>query len=221
MLLEISPSIFEQSLAACQAGVIDATTLNSGLDYFLQPCLLFVLIGVVQYLCQEIVFSAASPASSTHHSTHGASSASSMMSPTGAAISPLASRGGGAGNSGGKSGQSSTSGKSVAMMQSSLKSLLAGEAFPTRLIRLLKSEISAALGHHAVEHDHQLAIIHERLAETSVNYDGKPIRSRLLYLKPGMSWTSMPNSHPIHFLICIVHVLLQHGGFPMRMMSPS
>ncbi|KAF9330528.1 mediator complex subunit [Linnemannia elongata] len=169
MLLEISPSIFEQSLAACQAGVIDATTLNSGLDYFLQPCLLFVLIGVVQYLCQEIVFSAPSPLNSTHHSAHGASSASSMMSPTG--TSPLASRGSASGSSGGKAGHTVTSGKSVAMMQSSLKSLLAGEAFPARLIRLLKSEISAALGHHAIENDHQLAIIHERLAETSVNYD--------------------------------------------------
>ncbi|KAF9087845.1 mediator complex subunit [Mortierella sp. GBA35] len=171
MLLEISPSIFEQSLAACQAGVIDATTLNSGLDYFLQPCLLFVLIGVVQYLCQEIVFSAPSSNHSTHHSAHGASSASSMMSPTGAAISPLASRGGAGGGSSGKSGHSSTSGKSVFMMQSSLKSLLAGEAFPARLVRLLKSEISAALSHHAIENDHQLAIIHERLAETSNNYD--------------------------------------------------
>ena len=168
MLLEISPSIFEQSLAACQAGVIDATTLNSGLDYFLQPCLLFVLIGVVQYLCQDIVFSAPSSNHSTHNSAHGASSTSSMMSPTGAAISPLASRGGG---SGGKSAHSSMSGKSVFMMQSSLKSLLAGEAFPARLVRLLKSEISAALSHHAIENDHQLAIIHERLAETSNNYD--------------------------------------------------
>lgn len=173
MLLEISPSIFEQSLAACQAGVIDATTLNSGLDYFLQPCLLFVLIGVVQYLCQEIVFSAPSPLNSTHHSAHGASSASSMMSPTG--TSPLASRGSASGNSGGKAGHTVTSGKSVAMMQSSLKSLLAGEAFPARLIRLLKSEISAALGHHAIENYHQLAIIHERLAETSVNYDCKSV----------------------------------------------
>ncbi|KAG0311540.1 mediator complex subunit [Linnemannia gamsii] len=169
MLLEISPSIFEQSLAACQAGVIDTTTLNSGLDYFLQPCLLFVLIGVVQYLCQEIVFSAPTPLNSTHHSGHGASSASSMISPTGS--SPLASRGGAGGSSGGKAGHSVTSGKSVAMMQASLKSLLAGEAFPARLIRLLKSEISAALGHNAIENDHQLAIIHERLAETSVNYD--------------------------------------------------
>ncbi|KAG0289617.1 mediator complex subunit [Linnemannia gamsii] len=169
MLLEISPSIFEQSLAACQAGVIDATTLNSGLDYFLQPCLLFVLIGVVQYLCQEIVFSAPSPLNSTHHAAHGTSSASSMMSPTGS--SPLASRGSVSGSSGGKAGHTVTSGKSVAMMQASLKSLLAGEAFPARLIRLLKSEISAALGHNAIENDHQLAIIHERLADTSVNYD--------------------------------------------------
>ncbi|KAG0275256.1 mediator complex subunit [Linnemannia exigua] len=172
MLLEISPSIFEQSLAACQAGVIDATTLNGGLDYFLQPCLLFVLIGVVQYLCQEIVFSAPSPLNSTHHSAHGASSASSMMSPTGGAVSPVVSRGGAGGNSGGKLGHSSSSsGKSVVMLQSILKSLLAGEAFPARLIRLLKSEISAALSHHAIENDHQLAIIHERLADTSVNYD--------------------------------------------------
>ncbi|KAK3847103.1 MAG: mediator complex subunit Med5-domain-containing protein [Linnemannia gamsii] len=172
MLLEISPSIFEQSLAACQAGVIDATTLNGGLDYFLQPCLLFVLIGVVQYLCQEIVFSAPSPLNSTHHSAHGASSASSMMSPTGGAVSPVASRGSAGGNSGGKSGHLSlSSGKSVVMLQSILKSLLAGEAFPSRLIRLLKSEISAALSHQAIESDHQLAIIHERLADTSVNYD--------------------------------------------------
>ncbi|KAG0375112.1 mediator complex subunit [Mortierella sp. AD032] len=171
MLLEISPSIFEQSLAACQAGVIDATTLNGGLDYFLQPCLLFVLIGVVQYLCQEIVFSAPSPLNSTHHSAHGASSASSMMSPTGGAVSPVAARGSAGGNSGGKPGLSLSSGKSVVMLQSILKSLLAGEAFPSRLIRLLKSEISAALSHQAIESDHQLAIIHERLADTSVNYD--------------------------------------------------
>ncbi|KAF9905881.1 mediator complex subunit [Linnemannia zychae] len=171
MLLEISPSIFEQSLAACQAGVIDATTLNGGLDYFLQPCLLFVLIGVVQYLCQEIVFSAPSPLYSAQHSAHGASSASSMMSPTGGSVSPVASRGGTGGNSASKPGHSSLSGKSVVMLQSTLKSLLAGEAFPARLIRLLKSEITAALNHHAIENDHQLAIIHERLADTSVNYD--------------------------------------------------
>ncbi|KAF9955248.1 hypothetical protein BGZ72_003905 [Mortierella alpina] len=56
------------------------------------------------------------------------------------------------------------------MMQTSLKSLLAGEAFPSRLIRLLKSEISAALEHSAMENDHQMATIHERLSETTINY---------------------------------------------------
>ncbi|KAF9956377.1 hypothetical protein BGZ70_009921 [Mortierella alpina] len=56
------------------------------------------------------------------------------------------------------------------MMQTSLKSLLAGEAFPSRLLRLLKSEISAALEHSAMENDHQMATIHERLAETTSNY---------------------------------------------------
>ncbi|KAF9926017.1 mediator complex subunit [Linnemannia zychae] len=164
LLLEISPSIFEQSFAACQAGVIDATTLKGGLDYFLQPCLLFVLIGVVQYLCQEIVFSAPSTINSHHP---GTSSAAGMMSPASAVVSPQLSRG----SNSGKAIHPTSSGKSVAMMQSSLKSLLAGDSFPTRLIRLLKSEISAALGHHAIENDHQLAIIHERLAETSANYD--------------------------------------------------
>ncbi|KAG0211354.1 mediator complex subunit [Mortierella sp. GBA30] len=193
MLLEISPSIFEQSLAACQAGVIDATTLNSGLDYFLQPCLLFVLIGVVQYLCEEILFSSPVYASSTipitglsgssgSGSGSGSSSGQGMLSPTGHVISPLASRGGSgkathtANHSASSSatllgqGGSGKSQASIAMMQSSLKSLLAGEAFPSRLMRLLKSEISAALEHSAIENDHQMAIIQERLSETTVNY---------------------------------------------------
>ncbi|KAI8599783.1 mediator complex subunit Med5-domain-containing protein [Dissophora ornata] len=188
MLLEISPSIFEQSLAACQAGVIDPTTLNSGLDYFLQPCLLFVLIGVVQYLCEEILFSssAAYASSSSSSSSSGptpglpgsSTAAQSMLSPAGHVISPLASRGGGKPPQHmvtpvGTHGQGSGSGKSVAsvaMLQSSLKSLLAGESFPSRLMRLLKSEILAALEHQAMENDHQMGIIQERLGEASLNY---------------------------------------------------
>ncbi|KAF9986115.1 mediator complex subunit [Mortierella antarctica] len=184
ILLEISPSIFEQSLAACQAGVIDATTLNSGLDYFLQPCLLFVLIGVVQYLCEEILFSSPTYASTLPIAGLSGSSTAGlgqgMLSPVGHVISPLASRGSGkpmhgantGGSSGGVLGQTG-SGKSyasIAMMQTSLKSLLAGEAFPSRLMRLLKSEISAALEHSAMENDHQMATIHERLSETTINY---------------------------------------------------
>ncbi|KAF9436448.1 mediator complex subunit [Entomortierella beljakovae] len=178
MLLEISPSIFEQSLAACQAGVIDATTLNSGLDYFLQPCLLFVLIGVVQYLCEEILFSSTSmTVSVTQTSSQSVpASGNSMLSPS-YAISPLASRSGkhqshvNINSSTGAHGHGlGKSIASIAMFQSCLKSLLAGEAFPLRLMRLLKNEITAALQHQAMENDHQLAIIQERLAEASLNY---------------------------------------------------
>ncbi|KAF9427000.1 mediator complex subunit [Podila epigama] len=145
MLLEIAPSIFEQSLAACHAGVIDSTILTSGLDYFLQPCLLFVLIGVVQYLCEEIVFSTPT-ASLTSLSVAtpgpGSSAGQSMMSPAGRVISPLASRGG-------KSGHGSQT---------------------SALMRLLRSEIAAALEILATENDHQVALIQERLAEATINY---------------------------------------------------
>ncbi|KAF9963087.1 mediator complex subunit [Modicella reniformis] len=179
MLLEISPSIFEQSLAACQAGVIDSTTLTSGLDYFLQPCLLFVLIGVVQYLCEEILFSTTTSYSAGTPALGpvGATAGQSMLSPAGLVISPLALRGGkpyqqmsmssGVTHSGQRSGKSVAS---VAMLQSSLKSLLAGEAFPARLMRLLKSEIVAALEHQTLENDHQIGIIQERLEAASFNY---------------------------------------------------
>ncbi|ORZ13369.1 mediator complex subunit Med5-domain-containing protein [Lobosporangium transversale] len=185
MLLEISPSIFAQSLAACQAGVIDITTLNSGLDYFLQPCLLFVLVGVVQFLCQEILFSSSvsSPDSTKAHlpSAQPASGlihahSSNMLSPTGHIVSPLAAKGIRPVH---HSSQSNTmhshgNGKTVAavaMLQTILKSLLTGEAFPTRLMRLLKSEIQAALEHQTVDNnDRQMAIIQERLAAASLNY---------------------------------------------------
>lgn len=178
MLLEISPSIFEQSLAACQAGVIDSTTLNSGLDYFLQPCLLFVLIGVVQYLCEEILFSSSSshPAGTPTPGLSATTIGQSMLSPVGLVISPLAVRGGkpyqqvnmpAGAHSGQGSGKSIAS---VAMLQSSLKSLLAGEAFPSRLMRLLRSEIVAALEHQALENDLQTGIIQERLAAASLNH---------------------------------------------------
>ncbi|KAG0052636.1 mediator complex subunit [Gryganskiella cystojenkinii] len=176
MLLGIAPSIFEQSLAACQAGVLDLTTMSSGLDYFLQPCLLFVLIGVVQYLCEEIMFSSGSASSaSPSGSTCGLPTGSGPSTASPAVVSPLASRGGttGPGSKPSSNGTTHGSGKnaaSLAMLQSSLKSLLAGEAFPLRLLRLLKSEISAALNHPAVENDHQLAVIQERLAEASNNF---------------------------------------------------
>ncbi|KAF9198946.1 mediator complex subunit [Haplosporangium sp. Z 27] len=178
MLLEISPSIFEQSLAACQAGVIDATTLNSGLDYFLQPCLLFVLIGVVQYLCEEITFSStASTVSTTASNLTTSVSGQSMLSPAGYVISPLASRGGKqsqhaniASSTGTQSHSLGKSTASVIMLQTSLKSLLAGEAFPLRLMRLLRNEITAALQHQTMESDHQMVIIQERLTEASLNY---------------------------------------------------
>ncbi|KAG0331221.1 mediator complex subunit [Podila humilis] len=219
--MEIAPSIFEQSLAACHAGVIDSTTLTSGLDYFLQPCLLFVLIGVVQYLCEEIVFSSSgaqfmggSSTSSTPAPQGGGSSGGgngqhaqqqSILSPTaGRVISPLANRGGGGGGTAGgtvgkSTSQSSSTGlgtnsgstgaattgvtgtqgperlsKSAAlvmMLQSSLKSLLAGESFPFRLMRLLRSEISAALESMPQEsNDHQMGLVQERLSEATINY---------------------------------------------------
>ncbi|KAF9162242.1 mediator complex subunit [Mortierella sp. AD010] len=178
MLLEISPSIFEQSLAACQAGVLDSTTLNSGLDYFLQPCLLFVLIGVVQYLCEEILFSSTSFASAAPSSGLPVSaSGQPMLSPAGYVVSPLASRGGKHSqythptpSSGVHNQVLGKSVASVAMLQTSLKSLLAGEAFPLRLMRLLKNEITAALQHQTMENDHQMAVIQERLTEASFNY---------------------------------------------------
>jgi len=181
MLLEIAPSVFEQSLAACHAGVIDSTTLNSGLDYFLQPCLLFVLIGVVQYLCEEIVFSIpGSHATTSSTPLPGSSAGQSMLSPAGRAISPLATRGGKPGNgnpSSGEAGQGKSA-ASVLMLQTSLKSLLAGESFPFRLVRLLRSEISAALESLATESDHQMGIIQDRLAEATVNYYRKPALNR-------------------------------------------
>ncbi|KAI1298575.1 mediator complex subunit [Mortierella claussenii] len=178
MLLEISPSIFGQSLAACQAGVIDASTLNSGLDYFLQPCLLFVLIGVVQYLCEEILFSSSAPhgISMPAPSAVGSVQAGqSMLSPQGHVISPLASRGLKPVHHTSISGaaHNQSLGKtvaSVAMLQSTLKSLLAGEAFPTRLARLLKDEIQAALEHQNTESDHQMIVIQEKLAAACVNF---------------------------------------------------
>lgn len=174
MLLEIAPSVFDQSLAACHAGVIDSTTLNSGLDYFLQPCLLFVLIGVVQYLCEEIVFSTpGSHATASSTPLPGSSVGQSILSPAGRVISPLATRGGKPGNGNQSSSGGAGHGKSAAsvlMLQTSLKSLLAGESFPFRLVRLLRSEISAALESLATENDHQMGIIQDRLAEATVNY---------------------------------------------------
>ncbi|KAF9344236.1 hypothetical protein BGX34_005866, partial [Mortierella sp. NVP85] len=177
MLLEISPSIFEQSFAACQAGVIDSTTLNSGLDYFLQPCFQFVLIGVVQYLCEEILFSSSSshPAGNTGFGL-SSTAGQSILSPAGLVISPLAIRGGkpyqqvnmSMGTHNGQGSGKSVA--SVAMLQSSLKSLLAGEAFPSRLMRLLKSEILAALEHQSLENDHQIGIIQKRLTAASLNH---------------------------------------------------
>ena len=172
LLLEIAPSIFEQSLAACQAGVLDSTTMSSGLDYFLQPCLLFVLIGVVQYLCEEIVFSSSQPATTLGGGGAPGSNPASA-SPAGHVLSPLSLRGTGSGNKNATNSTHGSKGKNAAslgMLQSSLKSLLAGEAFPIRLLRLLKNEISAALSHPAVENDHQLAIIEERLTEASHNF---------------------------------------------------
>ncbi|KAG0086838.1 mediator complex subunit [Podila epicladia] len=177
MLLEIAPSVFEQSLAACHAGVIDSTTLNSGLDYFLQPCLLFVLIGVVQYLCEEIVFSTPGPhkVSSSAMPLPGSSVGQSMLSPAGRVISPLATRGSkpvnGSQISSGLAGVSQCKSEaSVLMLQSSLKSLLAGESFPFRLVRLLRSEISAALECLATENDHQMGVIQDRLVAATDNY---------------------------------------------------
>jgi len=136
----------------------------SGLDYFLQPCLLFVLIGVVQFLCEEITFSSTSTLPALGGGVPGSNPPT--VSPAGHVVSPLASRG-----SGSKySANSNNSGKNAAslgMLQSSLKSLLAGEAFPLRLFRLLKNEISAALGHPAVEDDDQLTTIQNRLLEAT------------------------------------------------------
>ncbi|KAF9993518.1 mediator complex subunit [Entomortierella chlamydospora] len=199
MLLEISPSIFEQSLAACQAGVIDSTTLNSGLDYFLQPCLLFVLIGVVQYLCEEILFSSTTSFASAAPSSGLPVSASGqpMLSPAGYVVSPLASRGGKHSqhthptpSSGVHNQVLGKSVASVAMLQTSLKSLLAGEAFPLRLMKLLKNEITAALQHQTMESDHQMAVIQERLTEASFNYYNL-FRSTLCFLGPSQFVTTI------------------------------
>ncbi|GJJ73171.1 mediator of RNA polymerase II transcription subunit 5 [Entomortierella parvispora] len=167
MLLEIAPSIFEQSLAACQAGVLDTTTMISGLDYFLQPCLLFVLIGVVQFLCEEITFSSISTLSQPGSGNGAPGSNPPTVSPAGHVVSPLASRGGPGGKTSAISHGSGKNAASLGMLQSSLKSLLAGEAFPLRLLRLLKNEISAALSHPAVEVDDQLTMIQNRLLEAT------------------------------------------------------
>ncbi|ANB12642.1 Nut1p [Sugiyamaella lignohabitans] len=44
------PSIFQQSIAACAAEIIDQDTLRGGLDYFLQPFLLPTLLAAFRYL---------------------------------------------------------------------------------------------------------------------------------------------------------------------------
>ncbi|KAF9164062.1 mediator complex subunit [Actinomortierella ambigua] len=167
MLLEISPALFEQSLAACQADVIDASTLNGGLDYFLQPCLLFVLIGVVQYLCEQILFTA--PATLTtafsHHAYHHKRSSS-----TGLVVSPLSQRGfqGSSGHVNG--GSQSQPSAAATLLLNSLKSLLAAEAFPPRLLRLLRSKILAALELHGLENDEQVSVIQGRISTATMNH---------------------------------------------------
>lgn len=54
MLLRVAPTICQQSLVACQAGVIDLDTLKEGLQYFLQDLLSFTLPGVIRWLCTEV-----------------------------------------------------------------------------------------------------------------------------------------------------------------------
>ncbi|KAF9979047.1 mediator complex subunit [Actinomortierella ambigua] len=167
MLLEISPALFEQSLAACQADVIDASTLNGGLDYFLQPCLLFVLIGVVQYLCEQILFSTSTISATdiSHRSYHHQRSSS-----MGLAVSPLVQRSlqGSSGHTNG--GAQSQPSAAVTLLLNSLKSLLAAEAFPPRLLRLLRSKILAALEVHGLENDEQVSVIQERIASATMNH---------------------------------------------------
>lgn len=55
VLLRVAPTICQQSLAACEAGVIDLDTLKEGLQYFLQDLLSFTLPGVIRWLTKEIV----------------------------------------------------------------------------------------------------------------------------------------------------------------------
>lgn len=53
-LIPIVPPIFQQSIAALTAAVVDADTVRSGLDYFLQPFLLPTLLVGFRFLCRYI-----------------------------------------------------------------------------------------------------------------------------------------------------------------------
>ncbi|KAL1921220.1 uncharacterized protein VTP21DRAFT_10936 [Calcarisporiella thermophila] len=61
ILLQISPSIFEHALSACETEVIDYDTLTGGLEYFLQPFLSYALLSIIQWLCDEIIFDCNGP----------------------------------------------------------------------------------------------------------------------------------------------------------------
>jgi mediator of RNA polymerase II transcription subunit 5 len=58
-LIPIVPPIFQQSIAALEANVVDLDTVKSGLDYFLQPFLLPTLLVGVRFLCRYLAKSAA------------------------------------------------------------------------------------------------------------------------------------------------------------------
>ncbi|KAG0018798.1 hypothetical protein BGZ80_006715, partial [Entomortierella chlamydospora] len=135
--------------------------------------LLFPLESFVNNLQQNEEDDVAAPSSGLPVSASGQP----MLSPAGYVVSPLASRGGKHSqhthptpSSGVHNQVLGKSVASVAMLQTSLKSLLAGEAFPLRLMKLLKNEITAALQHQTMESDHQMAVIQERLTEASFNY---------------------------------------------------
>jgi mediator of RNA polymerase II transcription subunit 5 len=49
-LIVLIPSIFQQSVAACSANLLDRDVLKGGLDYFLQPFLLPMLLGAFRFL---------------------------------------------------------------------------------------------------------------------------------------------------------------------------
>ncbi|SPO35976.1 uncharacterized protein PSFLO_01447 [Pseudozyma flocculosa] len=53
-LLRLAPTLFSQSINACNSGIIDLETLRGGLSYFLQDLLSYTLPAAMRWLLQEV-----------------------------------------------------------------------------------------------------------------------------------------------------------------------
>ncbi len=67
-LLRLAPTLFQQSIAACQHGMLDLDALRSGLTYFLEDPLSYTLPGALQWLVREIRRMALLASDDTAHS---------------------------------------------------------------------------------------------------------------------------------------------------------